>query len=253
MVSVPFRGAPVFAAALNRTVPLPLSLGAVVMVSHDVALLTAVQAQPIGPVTFTAWLFAAPAPIENVSGLTPRLHSTPPWLTVTVWPATVSVALRLTVPLLAVKLKPTDPLPEPDAPEVIVIHDASGLLVAVQLHDDPLVTVTVWLPALADTSNDVGLAVYEHAAAAAWLIVVVAEPTVMVLLRAEPVLAATLYLIVPFPGPAPPDAIVIHDAPLTAFQLQNDGADTPIGALLLPPVGTSTFVGFRLYEQAALS
>lgn len=78
----------------------------------------------------------------------------------------MSVALRPTVPLLAVKLNPTDPLPEPDAPDVIVIHVASGLLVAVQLHDDPLVTLTVRLPVAADTSKEVGLAVYEQAAAA---------------------------------------------------------------------------------------
>ena len=78
----------------------------------------------------------------------------------------VSVALRPTVPLLAVKLKPTVPLPEPDAPDVIVIHDALASLVAVQLHDDPLVTLTVWLPALAGMSNDVALKVNEHGAAA---------------------------------------------------------------------------------------
>ena len=76
-VSVPFRAVPVFAATLNRTVPLPLSLGAVVMVSHDGALLVAVHAHPIGPVTVTAWLVAPPAAIENVNGLTLRLHSTP--------------------------------------------------------------------------------------------------------------------------------------------------------------------------------
>lgn len=77
MVSVPSRAEPVFAATLNRTVPSPLSVGAVVMVIHVGALLTAVQAQPIGPFTVTDSLFDAPELIENVNGLTVRLHSTP--------------------------------------------------------------------------------------------------------------------------------------------------------------------------------
>ena len=67
--------------------------------------------------------------------------------------------------MLAVKLKPTDPLPEPDAPEVIVIHDAPASLVAVQLHDAPLVTLMVRLPAAAGTSNAVALNVKPHGAA----------------------------------------------------------------------------------------
>ena len=51
-VSVPLRCVvPVLAAALNPTVPLPLPLAPLVTVSHDVALLTAVQAQPVAAVT----------------------------------------------------------------------------------------------------------------------------------------------------------------------------------------------------------
>ena len=63
--------------------------------------------------------------------------------------------LRATVPLLAVKLNPTEPFPEPDAPEVIVIHDAPASFVAVQLHEAPLVTLMVRLPAAAGTSKEV--------------------------------------------------------------------------------------------------
>ena len=44
------------------------------------------------------------------------------------------------------------------------------------------------------------------------MMVVVEEPTVMVLLRAPPGLAATLYLIVPLPDPVAPEVIVIHGA-----------------------------------------
>jgi hypothetical protein len=42
-------------------------------------------------------------------------------------------------------VKPTDPLPAPDAPDVIVSHEA--LLVAVHAQPVPLVTFTVPVPA----------------------------------------------------------------------------------------------------------
>jgi hypothetical protein len=83
------------------------------------------------------------------------------------------------------------------------------------------------------------------------LIVVVEEPTVMVLLRGPPGLAATLYLIVPLPGPLPPDAIVIQGAPLVAVQLQDARVDTVMDALVLPLLGTSTFAGLNPNAQGA--
>jgi len=73
----------------------------------------------------------------------------------------------------------------------------------------------------------------------------------MVLLRGPPVLAATLYLIVPLPEPLPPDAIVIQGAPLVAVQLQVPRVDTVMGALVLPLLGTSTFVGLSPNAQGA--
>jgi len=167
-VSVPFRAAPGFAATLNRTDPLPLPLAPEVMVSHDGALLAAVQAQVAGPVTVTVWLVAPPAGGVNVNGLTVRLHSNPAWLTVTVCPfcpPIINVPLRDDDPVLVVKLNPTAAFPEPFAPEVTVIHGAK--LSAAQLQDDPLVTFTVRLPAAALTSNEVGVAVTEHAGGAA--------------------------------------------------------------------------------------
>ena len=53
MVSVPLRCAPVFAAAVYETLPLPVPLAPFVIESHD-ALLVAVQAQPAAAVTVTA-------------------------------------------------------------------------------------------------------------------------------------------------------------------------------------------------------
>jgi len=67
--------------------------------------------------------------------------------------------------VFAAKLKPTLPLPEPVAPEVTVIQ-AGVLLAAVQLHDDPLETLIVRLPAVAGTSNELALNPKEHATAA---------------------------------------------------------------------------------------
>ena len=64
------------------------------------------------------------------------------WVTVTVWPPTVTVALRDAVDVLAVAVTVTEPLPDPLPPLVMVSHVA--LLVAV--HVQPLVTVTVIVP-----------------------------------------------------------------------------------------------------------
>ena len=47
------RSAPVFAAQLNATVPLPLPEAPEVTLSHEGALLLAVQAQPVALVTLT--------------------------------------------------------------------------------------------------------------------------------------------------------------------------------------------------------
>jgi hypothetical protein len=64
------------------------------------------------------------------------------------------------------------------------------------------------------------------------LIVVVAEPTVIVPLRAAPALAATLNATVPLPRPEGTDVIVIQGALLVAVQLHAGPADTVIDPLL---------------------
>jgi hypothetical protein len=64
--------------------------------------------------------------------------------------------------------------------------------------------------------------------------VTVCPETLSVAVRDDaPVLAATLYLTVPFPLPLAPDVIVIHDAPLEADQLQPLPAVTV--TLAVPP------------------
>jgi hypothetical protein len=85
-------------------------------------------------------------------------------LTVTVWPAAVNVPVRAAPVVLAVTLNVTEPMPDPVAPEVTVIHDAVG--VAVQEHDVPDVTLSVRLVASASTSKVVGVTAAEQPVAA---------------------------------------------------------------------------------------
>jgi len=61
------------------------------------------------------------------------------WLTVKVVPAIVSDPVRSLDELFVATLNTTEPLPEPDAPLVTVIHWV--LLTAVQVHPAAAVTV----------------------------------------------------------------------------------------------------------------
>jgi len=71
------------------------------------------------------------------------------WLTVKARVAIVSVPVRA-APVLAATVKPTEALPVPVAPDVIVIHDA--LLLAVHRHALVVVTMTgVPVPPVAAT------------------------------------------------------------------------------------------------------
>jgi hypothetical protein len=69
---------------------------------------------------------------------------------VNVDPAMVSVPLRVLVVAFAATLKPTVPEPDPDAPEVIVIHGAP----LVAFHTQPADAVTVLLPVPPAAVND---------------------------------------------------------------------------------------------------
>jgi hypothetical protein len=68
----------------------------------------------------------------------------PACVTVTVWPATVSVFVRPNRFVLTATLNATVPLPVPLLPDVIEIQDAFG--VAVHPHVGPAVTVTLLGP-----------------------------------------------------------------------------------------------------------
>jgi hypothetical protein len=129
-------------------VPLPEPEAPPVTVSHD-ALLVAVQVQPAG-----ACIAKLPEPpaVAAVAepGESAKEHEVPASVTVKVLPAIVTVPVRELLPLLAATPICTVPLPDPEPPDVMVIHDA--LLVAPQLH--PLVAVTAML---AEPPEDVRL------------------------------------------------------------------------------------------------
>lgn len=127
--------------------PFPEPEAPPVTVSHD-APLVAVHEHPA--VACIAKLAAPPAsPALADVGESAKEHEMPACITVKILPAIVTVPLR-ELPLLAATLICTVPLPDPEPPDVTVIHDA--LLVAVRLH--PLVAVTAML---ADPPEDVRL------------------------------------------------------------------------------------------------
>ena len=95
-VSVPTRWlVAVLAAALKVTVAFPVPLVPLLIVSHALLLL-AVQLQVLPPpVTMTSVFELPPAAgKDRVVGEMPKVQAEPDCVTVTVWPATVSVPIR---------------------------------------------------------------------------------------------------------------------------------------------------------------
>jgi hypothetical protein len=128
---------------------LPEPVAPPVTVSHD-ALLVAVDVHPAGACIAKLPEPPATATLADVGEIA-KEHEMPASVTVKVLPAIVTVPLREELVLLAATPICTVPLPDPEPPDVTVIHDA--LLVAVRLH--PLVAVTAML---ADPPEDVKLA-----------------------------------------------------------------------------------------------
>jgi hypothetical protein len=136
-VSVPVRPVPLLLAVpLNETVPFPVPDEPDV-IDNQPAFDDAVHAQPAPAVTVTEPLPPATTTV-TVVGATVNVHGTASWLTVNVWPAIVSVPVR-DAPVFAPTVKPTGPLPVPDAPELTTIHDAFDVAV----HAQPAAAVTV--------------------------------------------------------------------------------------------------------------
>lgn len=136
------------AAADRLTAPLPDPVPPELIVSQ-LALLDAVHEQAPGAVTLTD---SCPpfAPTDCVAGKAVYVHVSAACEIVTVWPATVSVAERTLVVAFAATEYPTGPLPDPDAPDVIVIHPAFEAAI----HAQPVPADTETEPvAPADTTD----------------------------------------------------------------------------------------------------
>ena len=173
------------------------------------------------------------------------MHDEPDCVTVTVWPATVSVPVRCAVAALVVALKVTVPLPDPLAPLPIVSQAA--LLVA--LHAQPVAAVTAVVdePPAAVSVRDVGDTPKVQAAPLC-VTVTVWPATVRVPVRpAVAVLAVALNVTVPLPDPLAPPLTVSQAALLVAVQPHPAPAVTavveePAAAVIVRAVGETPYV-----------
>jgi hypothetical protein len=166
----------------------------------------------------------------RLKGVTAKLHGAD-CVTVTLLPATVSVAVREAVVVFGDALKPTVPLPVPLDPLTTLTHPA--LLAAV--HPQPAVVVTATLPDPPAAANacDAGEMLNEHPTPD-WVTVKVRPATVSVALRcAVAVVAATANVTMPLPAPVAPVLIDSQVALLAAVQAQPAPADTAM--LPVPP------------------
>ena len=128
----------VLAATLNVTTPLPVPVAPEVTVIQ-LALLVAVRAHPVVPVTATDNDAPAAATLDWLVGeIVNAPHAVAACDTMNVCPPTTTVPARNPPVALAATLSDTVPVPVPVAPDVTVIQLA--LLVAV--HAQPVVPVT---------------------------------------------------------------------------------------------------------------
>ena len=156
----------------------------------------------------------------------------------------VSVAVRPAPVAFGSTLNWTVPAPEPDAPSVIVTHDAP----LAALHGQPVDadTATDPTPPVDGIICDVDPRLYVQPLSC--VTVTVRPATVAVPLRPGPGFAANDRSTAPPPLPAPPAVTVIHPAPLTAVHAQEAAVDTSIRAP--PPLaGVFTLSGETTNEQ----
>jgi hypothetical protein len=219
----------VFAAPLKVTVPFPELVDPPVTVTQ-LAPLAAVQAHPVGVVTDTLPVppIAATACVDDERL---KVQLTPGCVTVKLWPAIVSVAVRAVVVVFAAALKLTVPLAEPLVPPVTVTQLAP--LVAV--HAQPVVVVTATLPVPPAAATACVEAERLNAQFAPVCVTVKVFPAmVSVPVRDEvAVVAVTAKVTVPFAEPEPPPVTISHDTLLVALHAHPTPAVTPTAPL--PP------------------
>jgi hypothetical protein len=211
---------PEFGDALNDTVPVPVPEAPPVTVSHA-ALLEAVHAQPAPEATVT---LPDPPVVPSACEVADSVgaHGTAACVTVTVCPAIVSVATRLSGPELAVALNETVPGPAPDAPAVTVSHAA--LLLAVHAQPAAALTVTLAEDAVGANAAVVVDSANVHGSVAPACVTVTVWPAIVSVAGrgVEPGLAVAVTVTVPFPVPLAPVAIVSQGALLVAVHAHAD-------------------------------
>jgi hypothetical protein len=228
IVRVPERGdVSVFSAIENDTVALPVPLAALVSVSQA-AFATAVHPHE-EVVVMSTLLEPAAAGADTLVDDSEYEHDTAAaaWLTVNVWPATVSVPARDVGSVLAATENCTVPLPVPDAPAVTDSQETLAVADHVQLVPAVTSTEPVELDAPADC--EVADKEYVHGVddTPDWLTVNVWPAIVAVPVRAaDDPFAATVIWTAPSPAPLAPAVIVSHGAWLVAVHSQPPLAST---------------------------
>lgn len=146
-------------------------------------------------------------------------------VTVTLWPAIVTVALRDAFAVFVEIFSATLPGPEP--PPLSVNH--AGAPEADHVHPDCVVTVTAAVAAEARTDTLTGATAYVHAAVAVCVTVKVLPAIVSVPVRLAPeLLVATMNVTVPFPLPGPALMTATQATLLTAAHAQVAAAVTTL-------------------------
>ena len=183
--------------------------------------------------------------IRRFSGA-PGIAESAACVTLTVRPATVSVAVRDVVPVFAAIVNAVVPDPGPEPVSVI------QLTLSVADHAHPVCVVTAMVP-LSPSGAPVrvrGLTVNVQAAAAS-LTVNVLPAIVSVAARVDvAVSAAAVYPTVPLPLPLSPLVIVTQPAPLEAVQLHPAAAVT-VTEPVPPAAVCDRLVGEIVYEHGA--
>lgn len=170
----------------------------------------------------------------------------PAWLTETACPATLSEPVRAVPVVFAVNEKVTEPMPDPVAPAVTVIHGV--VVVAVHGQDVPEMTLSVRLLAVASTEKLTGVTV-DAQPVAACVTVTVWPAAVNVPVRGLPVAFCAMENVTePIPEPAAPLVMVIQLVAVVAVHGQ-DVPETTLSVRLLAIASTAKLTGVAVDAQ----
>jgi hypothetical protein len=158
MLTNPERAAPPLDLIDSVELPLPVFEPPLVT-EMNAALLIALQMQLAADAVTLTVRDPPVASTLALVGESANAHPVPDdCVTVTIWPATITVPVRADDPVLVATSNVTAPLPLPLPPDVIVMNEE--LLAALHAQPGEVVTVTVTGPPPAMTAGDSGLTVY---------------------------------------------------------------------------------------------